>query len=307
VNVEGVATVDPSTAGTRSTRPSENGGAAGGIAARCGRIAEDRRFQGFIIAVIVLNAVTVGVETSSALAARFGPWFRLVNLAALTVFTAEMVIRVAAYWPRPLQFFRWGWNVFDFVVVGVAFVPSSLGLSTLARLARVVRVTRLISALPELRLVFETMVRSIPSMGHILLLLALFLYVYGIIGVNLYSGSDPERWGSLGAAILTLFQVLTLEGWNEIQAALIGLHPWSWVFFSSFIVVAVWVVTNLFVAVIINNLESVKRAEAEQFDRDVPGTPLARIAEIREMLARLERDVRVAEEEIRDPRRNPST
>lgn len=301
----------PATAGAAvltpdAPRPPAAPPGASGPVGLCRRIADHGAFQSFILAVIVLNAVVIGLETSAALVATFRPWFNAASLLAQAIFTVEIAIRITAFAPHPLRFFRHGWNTFDFVVVALAFVPASGGLSNVGRLARVARATRLVSALPELRLVFETMVRSMPSMAHILTLLGLFLYVYGILGFRLYAGTDPERWGSLGAALLTLFQILTLEGWNEIQGALLDAHPWSWLFFASFIVVAVWVVTNLFVAVIINNLEAAKQEATARFDREVPGSPFARIAEIRRALAELERDVRAGEEEIRDRHRDPS-
>jgi voltage-gated sodium channel len=285
--------------------PGDPGNDAQTLARRCQRVAGSGTFQQFILGVIVLNAGVLGLETSPALLARFGALFDIISQLAQAIFVVEIGIRLTAYWPRPRRFFAEGWNTFDFIVVALAFVPATGGLSTIARLARVLRVTRLVSALPELRLVFETMVRSIPSIAHILVLLGLFLYVYAVVGFNLYAATDPDRWGSLGAALLTLFQVLTLEGWNEVQGAVIADHPWSWVFFASFIVVAVWVVTNLFVAVIINNLEAAKQAEGRRFDLEVPGNPIATIAQIRDALDRLEHDVRAAEQEIRDVHRDP--
>lgn len=277
-----------------------------GFVGRCRTIAGSRRFQNLILGVIVANAAILGLETSPPLVARFGTLFDAVNLVAQAIFVVELAIRVAAYSPHLRRFFLDGWNTFDFTVVALASLPATGGISNIARLARVLRATRLVSALPELRLVFETMVRSLPSIAHILVLLGLFLYVYAVVGFNVFGATDPERWGSLGAALLTLFQVLTLEGWNEVQGDLIAAHPWSWIFFASFIVVAVWVVTNLFVAVIINNLEAAKQAEGRRFDLEVPGNPMATIGRIREALDSLEQDISAAEEEIRDVHRDPS-
>lgn len=288
----------------RKGTPAPTGGAPGGsrgVVEVCRRVAGSTRFQTFILAVIVLNAVVIGLETSARLRVSLGYWTDAFNIIAQVIFTIEIAIRLTAHSPRPLRFFRSGWNVFDFVVVAIAFIPATAGLSNLARLARVGRATRLVSALPELRLVFETILRSIPSMSHIMILLGLFLYVYGIVGVNLFAATDPDHWGSLGKAILTLFQVLTLEGWDEVQQAVSGVHRWSWVYFTTFIVVAVWVVTNLFVAVIISNLQASKEAEAERIALKTRGQSLSRIAEIRQALTRIEHDLRAAERENREP------
>jgi voltage-gated sodium channel len=189
-----------------------------------------------------------------------------VEMLIQTIFVAEIAIRLLACWPRPAAFFRNGWNVFDFAVVAASLLPQAGAFAMVARLARLMRVTRLVSAFPELRLIIGTMVRSIPSMGHVILLLTLLLYVYAVLGFHFFREADPAHWGSLGAALLTLFQMLTLEGWVEIQAAVLDEYPLAWIYFSSFVFVAVFVVVNLFIAVVINNLESVKHEQ--QVDRD---------------------------------------
>jgi voltage-gated sodium channel len=162
-----------------------------------------------------------------------------------------------------------------------------------ARLARLLRVTRLVSVFPELRLVVSTMLRSIPSMGHVIIMLGLLLYVYGVLGVAVFRDQDPERWGSLGMALLTLFQMLTLEGWVEIQDRVLESHPWAWIYFASFVFIGVFVVVNLFIAVVINNLETVKLEEQAEADRGRPHHGLLRsIEDCRAHLEQLERALR---------------
>lgn len=278
----------------------------GSLVTRCRDIVESTVFQVAVLGVIVLNAVIIGLETSPALDARFGRLFYGLSHLAQILFTIEIAIRLTAHWPRPLRFFRDGWNTFDFTVVAIAFIPATAGLTNLARVARILRATRLVSALPHLRLIFDTLVRSIPSIGHVLALLALLVYLYGIVGYHLFATTDPDRWGTLGAALFTLFQVLTLEGWNDIHAALSPEHRWSWLFFGSFIVVAVFVVANLALAVIITSLEAAKLADAHQFDREVPGSPMGHIEEIRAVLLQLEEDIRAVGEEVRDRDRDPT-
>ena len=175
------------------------------------RIAESPRFQHFILAVILVGAIVIGVETSAALTARYRLFITALELLIQAVFVVEIAIRILAYWPRPLAFFKDGWNVFDFLVVAGSLLPQVGAFTMVARLARLLRVTRLVSVFPELRLIVGTMVRSIPSMGHVIVLLTLLLYVYAVLGFHFFRESDPEHWSSLGAALLTLFQVLTLE------------------------------------------------------------------------------------------------
>jgi voltage-gated sodium channel len=204
-------------------------------------------------------------------------------------------VRLLAHWPRLLTFFRDGWNVFDFVVVVASLLPQAGTFAIVARLARLMRVTRLVSLFPELRLIIGTMLRSIPSMGHVIMLLGLLLYVYGILGFHLFHEHDPEHWGTLGAALLTLFQMLTLEGWVEIQDSALKAYPWAWIYFGSFVLVAVFVVVNLFIAVVINNLELVKLEQRADADRRSPHHALLQaIEEVRERLEELEGHVRAA-------------
>lgn len=269
------------------------GGAPGRLAAHCRRIAEAPAFQFTILAVIVLNAVVLGLETSPAVASAFGGGFLWFSYVAQAIFTIEILIRITAHSPRPHRFFGDGWNNFDFLVVAIAFIPATGGLSNLARLARLLRVTRLVSVMPDLRLIFETMVRSIPSIAHIVMLLAVFGYVYAIAGHQFFSATDPEHWGTLGTSLISLFQVLTLEDWHEIYHEVREVHPWSWAYFISFIVIAVMVVANLAVAVIINSLEAAKEAEARRNAPIVAAAPaLERLAEIRLALAALEQDLK---------------
>lgn len=257
------------------------------------RIADDPRFQHFILGVIVAGAIVIGVETSPALTARYGPAIVAVELLIQTIFVAEIAIRILACWPRPASFFRNGWNVFDFAVVAASLLPQAGAFAMVARLARLMRVTRLVSAFPELRLIIGTMVKSIPSMGHVIVLLSLLLYVYAVVGFHFFRTADPDHWRSLGTALLTLFQMLTLEGWVEIQRAVLPVYPLAWIYFSSFVFVAVFVVVNLFIAVVINNLESVKHEQQLDADRaSIHHGILESIEAVRERLAVLEEKLR---------------
>lgn len=255
----------------------------------CKRMSANAVFQDLIVVVIVLNAVLLGIETSRSAMAFAGGAIQVGNWVIQAVFVFEIAIRILAHWPKPLVFFRGGWNLFDFLVVAAAFLPVDGGFATIGRLLRLLRVTRLVSAFPQLRLVISTMLLSIPSMGHVVLLLSLLLYVYGIAGFYLFREADPRHWGSLGAAVLSLFQVVTLEGWADMQEVLLPEKPWAWIFFASFIVVAVFVVINLFIAVVINNLEKAKEEEQRAADSENPEHDLlARLAVLRREIDGLE-------------------
>ena len=258
-----------------------------------GRIAESRGFQNFVLGVILFAAIIVGLETSHALADRHRALFAVAEMVVQAIFAAEIAIRLLAHGRRPMRFFADGWNVFDFAIVATSLLPEAGPVAVVARLARLLRVTRLVSMFPELRLIVTTMLRSIPSMGHVIMMLSLLLYVYGVLGIYLFREQDPERWGSLGAAFLTLFQILTLEGWVEVQQAVLPVHPLAWAYFASFVFMGVFVVVNLFIAVVINNLESAKLEHQTETDRRGPHQDvLQAVGEIRDRLEHLERLVR---------------
>lgn len=263
--------------------------AIGPVVAWCRQTTECQFFHNAILGVIIFNAIIVGLETSQTLMVSHGRLFSWLNTIILFLFLVEISLRLIAEWPRPLRFFRDGWNVFDFTIITVSLLPDTGAFATVARLARMLRVTRIISTLPELRLIISTMLRSIPSMGHVVLLLSLLLYVYGILGYYWFHDNDPAHWGTLGTALLTLFQMLTLEGWVEIQQASLAAHPWAWLYFASFVIIAVFVVINLFIAVVLNNLEAAKAEQHTAADALHPNAALLRqIAELKEQLNEFE-------------------
>lgn len=257
------------------------------------RIANNGLFQAAIIGVIVVNAVLVGMETDPDLAARYQSTFDLVNQLIIAIFVVEIAIRLVSYLPRPHRFFADGWNVFDFVIVAVSLLPAGGSFATVARLARLLRVIRIVSVFPELRLIVGTMLRSLGSMGSVIVLLALVVYVYAVLGYHLFGAVDPAHWGNLGLSVRTLFEVLTLEGWLELQAAVLPDVPGAWLFFASYVLLAVFIVVNLFIAVVLNNLENVKAehaAEALQGGEDAE--LLKQIDDLRTHLGDLEALVR---------------
>ncbi len=265
----------------------------GGFVAWCRSVANRPLFHHAILGVILTNALLIGLETSQTLSTAYGQLFAWLNTLILAIFVVELTIRLIAEWPTLWRFFRDGWNVFDFTIVAMSLLPEAGPFATVARLARVLRVARLLSAMPELRLIVSTMLRSIPSMGHVIVLLSLLLYIYAIVGYSLFHEHDPAHWGTLATAFLTLFQILTLEGWVELQQTGLAVSPWAWVFYISFIVMAVFVVINLFIAVVINNLEAAKAEDRQETDVQHPQyVLLQQMNELREQLTRVEQSLR---------------
>ena len=233
------------------------------MADRCRRVADSGVFQGFILVVIVLNAITLGIQTydiSSGLESAL----TTLDEVFLGIFVVEMTIRVAAYGKRPQDFFRDGWNVFDFTVVGAALLPGLRGDATLLRIVRLLRVVRVVTVLPDLRILVRALARSIPPILSLVVLTVMLMYVYGMVGWILFGDQDPENWGNLGEALLSTFTMLTLENWPTLLDAGMAIHPWSWVFFVSYVLLASFLVINILSAIIINSMEEVHEAEREE-------------------------------------------
>ncbi len=246
-------------------------------------------FEYFIIAVIIVNGIILGLETSSTISRLYGDWLYLGNDIALGVFIVEAALKMLALWPRPHRYFRDGWNVFDFLIIAFALVPATGQFAMIARLARLLRVVRLISAIRDLRLIVAALVRSIPSVGHVMMLMSIVAYIYAIMGHQLFHEHDPEHWGTLGRSLLTLFNITTLDNWTQIMNAAMEQHPWAWIYFVSFVVVGTFVVINLFIAIIINSLDDAKRSNLQEGLEPVSHQDIVReLRATQETLKRLE-------------------
>ncbi len=208
----------------------------------CARIVDTAWFQGAVVVAILANAVVLGLETYETFADDHERSFDVLNDVFLGLFTVEIGIRVLAFGRRPLDYFRSGWNVFDFVVVGLAYLPFVRESVTLLRMARILRVARLLSVLPGLRVVLYGLVRSIAPLASVAVLTFFLLYLYGMLGWLLFGDHDPENFGNIGRALLTLFQLLTLEGWNEVLETEQQYSQWSWIYFVSFILIGSFLV-----------------------------------------------------------------
>ena len=252
-----------------------------------GRLVNSPGFEYFIIAVILANAGLLGLGTSSLVEGRYGDWLELGYDAALGVFIVEALLKMLALSPRPLRYFREGWNVFDFLVIVFSLVPATGQLAMITRLARLLRVLRLISTIRDLRLIVAALVRSIPSVGHVMMLMSILVYIYAIMGYQLFHEHDPEHWRNLGISVLTLFNIITLEGWTEIMYTAMELHSMAWMYFVSFVVLGTFVVINLFIAIIINNLDEAKVERLRELEGPVSRDELLR--EIRATQAALQR------------------
>ena len=256
--------------------------------AAAARLTQSPLFQRTVTALILLNAVTLGLETSATVTERAGAALQLLDRALLWIFTAELAVRIYAFRGR---FFRDPWGVFDLLVVGIAWLPATDALSVL-RALRVLRVLRLVSVVPSLRVVVEAMLAALPGMGSIVALMLLIFYVAAVMATKLYGGVAPEKFGNLGACFFTLFQLMTLEDWADgIVNPVLEQRPWALLFFIPFILIATFVVLNLFIGVIVESIQSLRE------EREAAGMAEAR-EEAHADAAVLLREVRALREEL---------
>jgi len=238
-----------------------------------------------VIALIVINAILLGLETSTSLMAQIGPVIGVANKTILAVFVVEIALKLVA---RGRRFFTSGWNVFDFLIVSISLLPAAGPLEIL-RALRILRVLRLLSQVPRLRAIVESLMRALPGMGWTALLLMLVFYIFAVMGTLLFRDSFPEYWGHMGLSLFSLFQIMTLESWSSgIARPMFELYPWIWVFFVPFILVSSFMVLNLFIAIIVTATQSIHADEESQQRQALQST----LETISERLARLEAEVK---------------
>lgn len=259
----------------------------------CRRAASSSLFHQLAMAAIVANAIVLGLEANPELYESRRPTFVAVNWLFQAVFTAEILVRFLAA-KSPREFFRDGWNTFDTIVVAIAFIPAAGPTATVARLTRVLRIARLVEVSQEMRLIVGTIVASLRSLSKLIVMIVLLLYAYAIVGFHLFHETDPANWGDLGKGMWTLFQTMTLEGWVEKQKVTFDTQPHeTWIFYSSFLLFATYFVLNLFVAIVVNNLQTMKEEQQESADAAHPQADLlAEIDLLRKQLDRFEGKVR---------------
>ena len=212
---------------------------------------ESRIFQFIVVLIIIINAITIGVNTYN-LSQFIRQTINYIDYSITIFFVIEILIRFIAE-PKKLNFFKNGWNVFDTLIVLLSLVPIPNNSSfLLLRLLRVFRVLRLISVVPELKKIIEALLSSVTRVFYVGLLLFIILYIYATIGSILFSTDIPERWGDVGVSMITLFQVLTMSSWEQVMLPLQDLYWWAWIYFFSFIIICGITMLNLLIAILVD-------------------------------------------------------
>lgn len=265
------------------------------IRQRAASFVEHSYFIGFITVLILINAVTLGLEADAEIVQKYGGLLHLIDRAVLVVFTIEIFLKFFAY---RFSFFRSGWNIFDLVIVAISWVPAQ-GAFAVLRTLRILRVLRLISIVPQMRRVIMALGYSLPGMGAVIGVLLIIFYVSAVLATKLFgSHVDPlmvEYFGTVSASAFTLFQVMTLESWAEGVVRPVMAHfPLAWLFFMPFIIVTSFAVLNLFIGIIVDAMAFVAKEpgdESEEHDNV--------IVEMRQRLERMEQSQREILEELK--------
>jgi voltage-gated sodium channel len=239
--------------------------------------------QRLIIGVILFNAALLGLETSTEVMARFGSLILFLDTLCLAIFVVEILLKLFAF---DLRFFRSGWNIFDFLVIGIAILPGANGLSVL-RAMRILRVLRVISVAPSLRRVVEGFVTALPGMGSVFLLMAIIFYIGAVMSTKLFGVAYPEWFGTIGRSAYSLFQIMTLESWSMgIVRPVMTDFPYAWAFFIPFIMVTTFAVVNLLVGLIVNSMQDAHHAEDNERTDAYRDDVMRRLVAIEDHLAR---------------------
>ena len=252
-------------------------------------VVSSKIFDWVITGVILLQVIVLVFEATPELHPSSRMWelveaeiFILTQNIVIGVFIVEAALRLTACYPRPQNYFKNGWNCFDFAIIILSLMPFAGQFSTVARLVRLLRITRLITKSTELRAIVSTLVRSIPSIFNILILLSILFFIYAIVGYHLFRNVDPQHWSSFPIAATTLFQIITLEGWVDVMKPIVlNLGPLYWLYSASFILIGTFIIINLFISVIVRKSE--EAYEQVQRESQIPLTQQEIMEEIREI------------------------
>ena len=252
-------------------------------------IRDSRWFSNLTTSIIIFYASVLGFETLDTVAQPLGDFLHVLDYIVTIYFVVELIIKMTAE-DKFLNFFKSGWNIFDFIIVIVTLMPlENSSFAAIARLLRVFRVLRLFTARPELKSIIDMLIKAIPSIIDIVILLFIIFYIYAIIGSFIFADMPSGLWDNFLIAMLTLFRVFTFEDWTDVMYETMEVYPWSWLYFVSFIVIAAFVFFNLFIAVIIGEMQKMQdKSMKEEIHEDSKKIDIL-LEEVRELKKKLER------------------
>ena len=252
-----------------------------------------------ILTIIIFNAITLGLSTSDWIQAQIGGLLFALDKVVLTIFVAELVLKLYAY---GLGFFRNSWNIFDLFVVGVGLLPQTANLSALRGL-RVIRALRLLSVIPQMRAVVQALLDALPGMGAVIVMISIVFYVFAVMATIMYGEAFDEWFGTLGRSLYSLFQIMTLESWSMgIVRPVMEQFPTAWAFFVPFIVITAFSVLNLFIGLLVNTMQSAVEDETEAEFEQLRALVRAETDQVDSHVQALHDEIRALRAELRDAR-----
>lgn len=214
----------------------------------------NKAFEVFIMLVIMASALAVGAKTYD-ISPMVMSFLEIADVAITIIFLFEISIRFMATHPKR-HFFKNGWNVFDTLIVMVSLIPiDNSDMALVARLVRVFRVLRMISIVPELRVLMNSLLIALPRLGYVMAMLFIIFYIYGAVGSLFFANVNPELWGNVSIAMLTLFRVMTFEDWTDVMYETMAVYSYSWIFYISFIFLTAFAFLNMVIGIVVNVLE----------------------------------------------------
>lgn len=227
---------------------------------------ESDKFQRFIVALILINSILIGLETSPTYMKSFGYIIDQIDLIILGFFVLEITLKMYA---MEKNFFRSTWNIFDMAVILISIIPSA-GSFAVLRALRVLRTLRLLTNIPKLKIIIESLVHAVPSIGWISVLLIIIYYIFAVIGTNLFGVEYPKYFGTLGDTMYTLFQIMTLESWSSaIARPILESSPFAAIYFVVFILIATYTTLNIFIAIVVNTMNELHRRGLEEEEKHI--------------------------------------
>ena len=279
-------------------------------------LTESKQFQIFFIGIILLSGIVVGLDSYPSISTQYESILQALDNIILFLFVVEILLKLFSFGTRFTSFFKDGWNVFDFIIVGACFLPFDGQSIIVLRLLRVLRVVRLVGTVPELKLIVNTLLKSIPSMGYIGALLSILFYIYACLGTFLFRANDPVYFESLHISLLSLFRVATLEDWTDIMyTAIYGCKQYGytgveelcinseafpilgWMYFVSFVLLATFVFLNLIIGVIINNMEDLKEEQKSKINSGLKYSEYSK-TNVKDLLNNMKKDINILENHI---------
>ncbi len=258
---------------------------------RCRALIDHRSFELFIVGVIVINAIVLGMGTYADLASRHEPLFATIYNVILGIYVVELLIRLTAYRWNPREFVKDGWNIFDFIVVVASFVPALRANAMLLRMVRLLRIVRLVRFLPDLRVLVSAAGKSVPGIASLAAATFVLIFIYGMAGWVLFGSHDPANYGNVGLAMLTMFVMLTLENFPDNVAMGQEISQWTILFFISYVLLASFLIFNLFIGIVLNSMEEARAADRKEHEKD---DLLERLRDARAALEDAERELQKA-------------